>query len=402
MILKNGLVLIGDELLQRDVSIDDNGVITNVAPSIYGENVIDVSGLWVMPSAVDVHVHLREPGYEYKETILSGTTSAVKGGVGTIMPMPNLNPCPDSVEHLKVQTDLIERSAVNKCYPFASVTVGEMGKEMSDLVALAPLVKAFTDDGKGVNDLGILERAMAVAKDNNIVIASHAEAENLGTSREAEIVAVRRETELAKKTGVKYHFCHISTADAYEIVRQAKKEGYDVTVEACPHHLLLCDENIKDGNTKMNPPLRPRSDMEATINALLDGTVDMLATDHAPHAKHEKGEYAKSLNGIIGLETFLPSIYTHFVKTGKISHARFIELVSSSPARRFNLPVPTLAVGEKANLCALDINHSRVYTEEEILSLSKNSPFIGWEFYGFNKLTLVDGKIKFIQLDLEA
>ena len=402
MILKNGLILIGDELCPRDIAIDENGVVTAISPSIDGENVINLSGHWVMPSAVDVHVHLREPGYEYKETVLSGTTASAKGGVGTIMPMPNLNPCPDSVENLLVQTEIIDRDAVVKCYPYASVTVGEMGKEMSDLVNLAPLVKAFTDDGKGVNDLDILEKAMIIAKDNNKVIASHAEAENLGTSREAEIVAVKRETELAKRIGVKYHFCHISTADAYETVRKAKKEGYDITVEACPHHLILCDENIVDGNTKMNPPLRPRSDMIATVEALLDGTIDMLATDHAPHAKHEKGEYAKSFNGIIGLETFLPSIYTYFVKTGLISKARFIELVSTAPAKRFDLPIPTLAVGEKANLCALDINHPHVYTEDEILSLSKNSPFIGYEFYGFNALTLVDGKIKFIQLDLEA
>ncbi len=402
MILKNGLILIGDELCKRDIAIDDKGVITAIEPCIENDCYVDVSGLWVMPSAVDVHVHLREPGYEYKETVFTGTKAAAKGGVGTIMPMPNLNPCPDSVENLKVQTDIIERDAEVKCYPFCSVTIGEMGKEMSDLENLAPLVKAFTDDGKGVNNLEILERAMVIAKNNNKVIASHAEAENLGTSREAEIVAVDRETDMAKRIGVKYHFCHISTKEAYEKVRQAKKEGYDVTVEACPHHLLLCDEDIKDGNTKMNPPLRPRADMEATIEALLDGTIDMLATDHAPHAKSEKGEYARSLNGIIGLETFLPSIYTHFVKTGKISHARFIELVSTAPARRFDLPIPALKVGEKANLCALDIANSHVYTEDEILSLSKNSPFIGYEFYGFNKLTLVDGKIKYIQLNLEA
>ena len=399
MILKNGLLLEGGQLQKRDIEIDASGTIVAISPCINGEEVVDVSGLWVIPSAVDVHVHLREPGFEYKETILSGTTASLKGGVGTIMPMPNLNPCPDSVEHLKVQTDLIERDALVKCYPFASVTVGEMGKEMSDLEELAPYVKAFTDDGKGVNNLEILEKAMKIAKKHGKVIASHAEAENLGTSREAEIVAVKREIELLKKTGVKYHFCHISTLDAYEAIREAKKEGYDVTVEACPHHLILSDENIKDGNTKMNPPLRPKKDMLATVEALLDGTIDMLATDHAPHAKHEKGEYATSLNGIIGLETFLPSIYTYFVRTGKISHERFVELVSTAPAKRFGLPVPNIAIGEKANLAVLDVNNPHVYTEEEIVSLSKNSPFIGCEFYGFNRLTIVDGKIKYAHLE---
>lgn len=401
MVLKNALILIGDELKRRDIEIRD-GVITAIAESLSGEEEYDLSGLWVMPSAVDVHVHLREPGYEYKETVLSGTKAAAKGGVGAIMPMPNLNPCPDSTQNLRVQEDIIERDAVVKCYPFASVTKGEKGVELSDMKELAPRVKAFTDDGKGVNKLELLKEAMKIAKEENKVIASHAEAENLGTSPQAEIVAVKREIEMAKEVGVKYHFCHISTAEAYEAVKMAKSEGYDITVEACPHHLILCDKDIKDGNTKMNPPLRSYEDMHATINALLDGTVDMLATDHAPHAKHEKGDYDKSLNGIIGLETFLPSIYTHFVKTGKISYKRFIELVSENPAKRFGLPVPTLKIGEKANLCALDINTPHVYKEEEIFSLSKNSPFIGYTFYGFNRLTIVDGKIKYIQLTLEA
>ncbi|MBQ8177614.1 MAG: dihydroorotase [Clostridia bacterium] len=393
MILKNGLILIGGELVSRDIALDSDGVIVAIGENLSGTEYVDLSGLWVMPSAVDVHVHLREPGYDYKETVASGTLAAAKGGVGIIMPMPNLNPCPDSVANLKVQQDIIDRDAVVKCYPFASVTKGEMGAELSDLTELAPIVKAFTDDGKGVNNLELLRKAMEIAKQNGIVIASHAEAENLGTTPEAEIVAVGREIEMAKEVGVKYHFCHISTAKAYEYIRKAKAEGYDITVEACPHHLLLCDRDIKDGNTKMNPPLRSREDMLATVEALLDGTVDMLATDHAPHAKHEKGEYSKSLNGIIGLETFLPSIYTHFVMNGQISHERFVELVSTAPAKRFGLPVPELKVGAKANLCALDIASAHTYTESEIVSLSTNSPFIGYTFYGFNKLTMVDGKV---------
>lgn len=399
MLLKNGKILIGEELCSSDILIGTDGTIEAIGENLTDKGeVYDLKGGFVIPSAVDVHVHLREPGYEYKETVKSGTLASAKGGVGTIMPMPNLSPCPDSVEHLKVQTEIIARDAVVKCYPFASVTVGEKGEELSDLNALAPLVKAFTDDGKGVNNLPLLRKAMEVAKANDLVIASHAEAENLGTSREAEIVAVKREIEMAKEVGVKYHFCHISTRDAYEYIRKAKKEGYDITVEACPHHLILSDKDIKDGNTKMNPPLRPLDDMLATVEALLDGTVDMLATDHAPHAKEEKGEYAKSLNGIIGLETFLPSIYTYFVRTGKLSYSRFVELISTSPAKRFSLPVPEIKVGAKANLAVLDIENEREYTEEEILSLSKNSPFIGYKLYGFNKLTLVDGKVAYENL----
>lgn len=399
MLLKNGKILIGEELCSSDILIGTDGTIEAIGENLIDSGeVYDLKGGFVIPSAVDVHVHLREPGCEYKETVKSGTLASAKGGVGTIMPMPNLNPCPDSVEHLKVQTDIIERDAVVKCYPFASVTVGEKGEELSDLNALAPLVKAFTDDGKGVNNLPLLRKAMEIAKANDLVIASHAEAENLGTSREAEIVAVKREIEMAKEIGVKYHFCHISTRDAYESIRKAKKEGYDITVEACPHHLILSDKDIKDGNTKMNPPLRPLDDMLATVEALLDGTVDMLATDHAPHAKEEKGEYSKSLNGIIGLETFLPSIYTYFVRTGKLSYSRFVELISTNPAKRFNLPIPEIKVGAKANLAVLDIETEREYKEEEILSLSKNSPFIGYKFYGFNKLTLVDGKVAYENL----
>ena len=401
MILKNGKILIGEELVEKDIRIEGDTIV-EIADEIDGDNVIYVNGCWVMPSATDVHVHLREPGFEYKETVATGTNAAAKGGVGTIMSMPNLRPCPDSVEHLKVQLDAIKKDASVKVYPYASVTVNEEGKELADLEALAPCVLAFTDDGKGVNNLNLLKQAMQIAKDNDKVVASHAEAEGYGFGREAEIIAVEREIKMAEEVGCKYHFCHISTMEAYEYIRQAKERGVDVTVEVTPHHLLLNDGDITDGNTKMNPPLRPMSDMIATVQALLDGTVDMIATDHAPHAPHEKGDYDKSLNGIIGIETFLPSIYTCFVRTGLISYGRFIELCSTAAAERFGLPVAKLEVGEKANLCALDIENEREYTQEEIVSLSKNSPFIGYKFYGFNRLTLVDGEIKYIQLTREA
>ncbi len=398
MLLKNAKILIGERLEDCNILLE-NGVITAISSENFNdEEIYDLNGMLVIPSAVDVHVHLREPGFEYKETVLSGTLSAAKGGVGTIMPMPNLNPCPDSVEHLKVQTDIIARDAVVKCYPYASVTVGENGREIADLENLAPFVKAFTDDGKGVNNLDILEDAMKIAKKHGKIIASHAEAENLGTSRDAEIVAVKREIELVKKHGVKYHFCHISTREAYDAIREAKKEGLDVTVEACPHHLTMCESDITDGNTKMNPPLRPKDDMIATVEALLDGTVDMLATDHAPHAKHEKGDYQTSLNGIIGIETFLPSIYTHFVKNGLVSVKRFIELMSTNPATRFGLPIPEIVVGAKGNLAVLDVDNPHTYLESEILSLSKNSPLIGVTLYGFNRFTLVDGEVKYNNL----
>ncbi|MBO7156113.1 MAG: amidohydrolase family protein, partial [Clostridia bacterium] len=270
MIIKNGKILIGEELVNKDIRIEGE-IITEIADEIIGDNVIDVNGAWVLPSATDVHVHLREPGFEYKETVATGTLASAKGGVGTIMSMPNLRPCPDSVEHLKLQLDAIAKDAVVKVYPYAAVTVNEDGKELADLDALAPYVLAFTDDGKGVNNLELLRKAMQIAKDTGKVVASHAEAEGYGFGREAEIIAVEREIKMAEEIGCKYHFCHISTAEAYDFIRQAKERGVDVTVEVTPHHLLLNDGDIKDGNTKMNPPLRPISDMIATVQALLDG-----------------------------------------------------------------------------------------------------------------------------------
>ena len=284
-ILFNARILSDEgELVRADISVE-NGFITSLcAAEDATAEAYDLRGAFVMPGAVDVHAHLREPGFEYKETVLTGTRSAAKGGITALMAMPNLDPVPDSAEHLKAETDIIARDAVVAVYPFGAVTVGERGKELADLEGLAPYVRAFSDDGRGVNDAALLKKAMLIAKKYGKIIASHAEKEGYGTSPEAEIYAVESELKLVRETGCKYHFCHLSTAKSWAMVRAAKRAGLDVTAEVTPHHLFLSERFApREGNFKMNPPLRSYEDMRATVTAVLDGTADMIATDHAPH-----------------------------------------------------------------------------------------------------------------------
>ena len=394
MILKNGYILQDNKLVRKDIEIID-GIITRIEDSINSNEYFDCKGGWIIEGAVDVHVHLREPGFTHKETILSGTKASAKGGVTTIMSMPNLKPCPDSLENLKIQQDIISKDAQVNIYPYASVTKGELGKELSSLEDLCKVVKAITDDGVGVNNIELLTKAMEYAKKYDIVIASHAE--DLVDSKlpQGEYIAVRREIELAKRIGCKYHFCHMSTKESFEAIRQAHKEGYsNITCEVAPHHLLLNQEMIKDANWKMNPPLRSEENRLETIKALLDGTAIMIASDHAPHAKKEKEqEYSKAPNGIIGIETMLPLIYTHFVDKGIATHSDFLNWFVYNPIKVFSLPERKLEVGFPGEITVLDINKEREYTEEEILSLSTNCPYIGMKMKGFPILTLVNGTI---------
>ena len=310
------------------------------------------------------------------------------------MPMPNLNPCPDNYENLKKEMDIIERDSVIDCYPYGTVTVNEMDKELADIEAIGKYVKAITDDGRGVNNLELLEKACIYAKKFNIIVASHAEDNVYKYAPEGEYVAVRREIEIARKTGVKYHFCHMSTKESFEAIRKAKKDGLSVTCEITPHHLVLSEDMIKDGNWKMNPPLRSKDNMNETIKALIDGTADMIACDHAPHTEEEKSrEYDKCPNGIIGIETSLPIIYTHFVKTNLISLDRFLDLIVYNPNKIFNLGDRRIEENYIADIAILDIENEYTYTKEEILSKGKNSPFIGNKYYGFTKYTIKNGKI---------
>lgn len=400
ILIKNGKIVFDNKLVNKDILIENDKIVAvkdNIEASC---DVIDASGCLVMPGAVDVHVHLREPGFEHKETIKSGTNAAAKGGVTTLLSMPNLKPCPDNLEALNLQKSLIEKDAVVNVYPFAAVTVNQEDKQLADLNNLINEVYAISDDGRGVNNLELLKQAMIIAKENDKVIASHAEDNVYKYAPAGEYVAVRREIELAKEIGCKYHFCHMSTVESFEAIRTAKALGYNnITCEAAPHHLILNEEMIKNPNWKMNPPLRSEANRLATVNALIDGTVDMIASDHAPHTKEEKSlEYDKCPNGIIGIETMLPIIYTHFVRNNLISLNRFLDLFVYNPTKIFKLPERDIVVGSIADITILDITNEHQYNEGEILSKSTNSPFIGMSFYGFPICTIVNGKIIYKKL----
>ena len=334
MILKNGLIIENNNLVKKDILID-NGIILEISDEINGENIINIDGLLVIPGAVDVHVHLREPGYTHKETIKTGTMSAAKGGVTTVMAMPNLNPTPDNLENLNYELELIKKDAVVNTYPYAAVSLGQKGIEAARFSELVGKVYAITDDGVGVNNIDILVSAMKFAKEHNIVMASHAEDTVDSKLPQGEYVAVRREIEYAKQIGCKYHFCHMSTLESFEAIRQARSEGYtNITCEVAPHHLFLNESMIKDGNWKMNPPLRSEANRLATLKALLDGTACIIASDHAPHTKEEKSqEYEKCPNGIIGLETMIPLVYTNLIKTNIASHEDFLNWLVYNPIK---------------------------------------------------------------------
>ena len=394
ILLKNGLVM-QDELKKLDILIDDKKII-EIAPNIMGDyEVIDCSGRIIFPGLIDVHVHLREPGFEYKETIKTGSMSAAKGGFTTIMTMPNLKPVPDSVENLKVQMDIINKDSVVNIYPYGAFTKGEKGEELADIDDLAKYVKAISDDGVGVNNLELLDQGMKLVKKNNLVIASHAEDNIYKTAPKGEYLAVEREIKYAIKNDVKYHFCHMSTKESFDFIRKAKKNGAKITCEVAPHHLFLNEEMIKGNpNFKMNPPLRCNADMEATIKALLDGTADIIASDHAPHSIEEKQkEYSKCPNGIIGLETTLPLVYTNLIKTNKASLLDLKRWLVDNPSRIFNLENNEIRVGNNCNLVVIDIDNPHIYSVDEIKSKAQNSPYIGYKLYGWPILTICNGKI---------
>ena len=395
LLIKNGKIIEKNQLVKKDILVDDNKIIKIEDTIDFDCEILDATGCLVMPGAVDVHVHLREPGFEYKETIKSGTMSCAKGGVTSIMSMPNLKPCPDCLDNLQVQLDKIETDAVVNVYPFGSVTVNEEDKELSNIDEIYSHIYGLSDDGRGVNNLDLLKQAMELAKKYNLTIASHAEDNVYKYAREGEYVAVLREIELAKEIGCKYHFCHMSVKESFDAIRKAQQEGYtNITCEVAPHHLVLNKEMIKDANYKMNPPLREESDRLATIEALLDGTACMIASDHAPHSEEEKSlEYDKCPNGIIGIETMVPIIYTEFVKKGLISLDRFLDILVYNPIKVFNLPKRDLKIGSVADIAVIDIENEHIYTKEEILSKGKNSPFIGNSYYGFTKYTLVNGEV---------
>ncbi|MBR4635990.1 MAG: dihydroorotase [Clostridia bacterium] len=358
-----------------------------------------------IPGLVDVHVHLREPGFSYKETIKTGTEAAAHGGYTAVCPMPNLNPVPDTAENLSAQLELIKRDSVIRTIPYGSITRGEKGEALSDMEAMAPYVVGFSDDGRGVQSGEMMRSAMLLAKKLGKPIAAHCEDNSLlfggyihtgtyakahghrGISSESEWKQIERDIGLVRETGCSYHVCHISTKESVALIRKAKADGLDVTCETGPHYLVFTDEDlIEDGRFKMNPPLRSKADREALIEGIVDGTIDMIATDHAPHSREEKSRgLEKSAFGVVGLETAFPVMYTKFVKTGVITLEKLIELMSINPAKRFNIDVSDdFAVVDVEKLYRIDDN--------DFLSMGKASPFVGMQVYGKCLLTVCGGR----------
>ena len=360
----------------------------------------------VFPGFCDVHVHFREPGFSYKETIASGSLASARGGYTDVCTMPNLNPVPDSIEHLKQQQDLIDDTACIHVHPYGSITVGQKGEELSDLAGMAEHCIAFSDDGRGVQNDEMMRRAMEKARNLGKMIVAHCEDNTLlrggyihdgdyakahghrGICSESEWGQIARDLELVKQTGCAYHVCHISTKESVDIIRKAKAEGINVTCETGPHYLILDDSFLhEDGRFKMNPPLRSKEDREALIEGLLDGTIDMIATDHAPHSAEEKGRgLEKSAFGIVGIETAFPLLYTYLVKPGILSLERLIELLTVNPRKRFGIPCGV-------DFTVWDLNAVSKIDPNEFLSMGKATPFAGWEVSGKCMATVCDGKV---------
>lgn len=360
----------------------------------------------IVPGLCDVHVHFREPGFSYKETIASGSAAAAHGGYTTVCTMPNLDPVPDSAEHLQVQLDAIKRGAAIKVLPYGAITVGEKGEKLADMEAMSDKVCAFSDDGKGVQNDEMMREAMAKAKRLGKIIAAHCEDNSLlfggyihdgeyarmhghrGISSESEYKQIERDLRLAEETGCAYHVCHISTKESVELIRQAKAHGVNVTCETAPHYLVLCDEDMQeDGRFKMNPPLRSREDKKALIEGIKDGTIDMIATDHAPHSAEEKGRgLEKSLMGIVGLETAFPVLYTELVMKNIITLDRLVELMSFKPKERFRIDTEN-------DFAVFDISEAYKIDPEKFLSMGRATPFAGREVFGRCLLTVHNGKV---------
>ena len=359
----------------------------------------------IVPGLCDVHVHFREPGFSYKETIASGSAAAAHGGYTAVCTMPNLDPVPDSAEHLQVQLDAIKRGAAIKVLPYGAITVGEKGEKLADMEAMSDKVCAFSDDGKGVQNDEMMREAMAKAKRLGKIIAAHCEDNSLlfggyihdgeyarmhghrGISSASEYKQIERDLRLAEETGCAYHVCHISTKESVELIRQAKAHGVNVTCETAPHYLVLCDEDMQeDGRFKMNPPLRSREDKKALIEGIKDGTIDMIATDHAPHSAEEKGRgLEKSLMGVVGLETAFPVLYTELVKKNIITLERLIELMSFKPKERFGIDTNN-------DFAVFDISEAYKIDPEDFLSMGRATPFAGREVFGRCLLTVHGGK----------
>ncbi len=366
------------------------------------------SNLTILPGFCDVHVHFREPGFSYKETIKSGSLCAARGGYTAVCTMPNLNPVPDNYQNLKLQLDIIENDACINVYPYGAITVGQMGEKLSDMESMSDDVIAFSDDGRGVQSDDMMREAMMRAKALDKIIVAHCEVNSLlrggyihdgiyakehnhkGICSESEYAQIERDLKLVEEIGCKYHVCHISTKESVELIRQAKSRGVDVTCETAPHYLVLDENDLQeDGKFKMNPPLRSSEDKKALIEGICDGTIDMIATDHAPHSIEEKSKgLDKSAFGIVGLETAFAVIYTHLIKPGIITIDKAVELLCDNPRKRFSINLNT-------DFSVWDLEHEFVVNPDEFLTMGRATPFEGHTLCGKCVATVCNGKIVF-------
>ena len=416
LLLKGGRVYRSGSFENEDVAISD-GVIIDVDkfPSSERSSVIvDCSDKIIVPGLADVHVHFREPGFSYKETIYTGTMAAARGGYTAVCTMPNLDPAPVDKSTLDAQLDIIKTDGRVKVLPFGAITSDQSGRgQLSAMEEMAPYVAGFSDDGKGVQDEALMEEAMLKAKSLGKVISAHCEDESLldggyihkggyalenghkGICSESEWKQVERDIRLAKKTGCAYHVCHVSTGESVELIRAAKKDGVDITCETAPHYLILCDEDLQeDGRFKMNPPLRSRKDMQALIEGIQDGTVDMIATDHAHHSAVEKaGGLSGSAFGVVGLETAFPMLYRHLVAEEVISPEKLIELMAVRPRRRFGISRSEIGAGVSADLAVFDTGSRQTVRPSEFCTKGRSTPFEGMESQGKCVLTIAEGSI---------
>lgn len=399
-----------------DVAIMD-GKIERIAADIQpsnGDKIYDCKGLTIMSGLVDLHVHLREPGFSYKETIATGTAAAAHGGFTTVCSMPNLAPAPDSMANLQQQLDIIERDAVIKVLPYATITRKRVGDELVDFDELKPYVVGFSDDGSGVQSEDMMRQAMAQAAATDTIIAAHCEVDDLlrggyihdgeyaaknghrGICSESEWKQVERDIELAAEAGCRYHVCHISTKETVELIRQAKARGVKITCETGPHYLTMCDMDLQEeGRFKMNPPIRSAADRDALIAGLQDGTINVVATDHAPHSAEEKSRgLERSAMGVVGIETSFAVIYTKLVKQGVISLEKAVDVLAEAPRRIFNLG-GGLQEGEAADIAVFDLEKEFTVDPSTFLSKGQSTPFEGWQLQGECCLTLVDGRVAY-------
>ena len=397
-ILKNAKVFSQGVFHLADVFLSD-GKIVSIGNGVSRSDdtiTIDISNMVLFPGFVDVHVHLREPGFSYKETIRTGTLAAAHGGFAHVAAMPNLNPVPDCVESLALQRALIEKDALVHVHPYGAITVGEKGEQLADLAGMAQNVIAFSDDGRGVQSESMMRQAMAECRRLGKILAAHCEDNSLlrggyihdgayarahghkGISSESEWRQLERDLELVRETGCAYHMCHVSTKESVALIRRAKAQGLDVTCETAPHYLVLTEDDLReDGSFKMNPPLRTQADRQALIEGILDGTVDMIATDHAPHSAQEKARgLAGSAMGIVGLETAFPVLYTHLVRTGVLTLDKLVELMAVNPRKRFGFPL------RADDYAVWDLNTEYRIDPAQFCSMGKSTPFAGQTVYG--------------------